>query len=197
MLSAFIASKMLAFRFRIFFKTMRSLKILLLCFCLVSSFGFAESKRQDNKIPIVETTVQNGFPNVFRPIGNLFKRLFGKKKGNFACELPPSVVAVDLNVSEITASCPLAQSTQNNSCQDNSQLIDVSIAAVANDKLVFVYQVSGGQIVGKGANVMWNLSGVKVGTNTITVGIDSGDGVIGRTVTKIVKVIECPDCQVD
>ena len=54
--------------------------------------------------------------------------------------------------------------------------------------------VSGGRIVGSGANVQWDLSGVGKGTYTITTGVDDGCGVCGKTETKTVTVEECSDC---
>lgn len=68
----------------------------------------------------------------------------------------------------------------------------ISVATVAvdpeNDVLTYNYVVSGGKINGRGANVVWDLTGVAPGTYTITAGVDDGCGICGRTVTKTVIV---------
>jgi len=57
-----------------------------------------------------------------------------------------------------------------------------------NDILQYVYIVSGGRIVGTGAKVKWDLTGVRSGTYTITAGVDDGCGLCGQTMTKTVVV---------
>ena len=42
--------------------------------------------------------------------------------------------------------------------------------------------------MGAGSKVVWDLSSVRAGTYTITVGVDDGIGVIGKTVSKTVIV---------
>ena len=173
---------------------MQSLKILFLCFCLVSSFGFAEGReRRENKIPVVETTVQNDFPNVFRPVGNFFKRLFGKRR-KFVEGLPSSVTNLILSQTEIAASCPANQ----NSCSGSKE-IGVYTTAIYPEgvDLIYVYQVSGGKIIGKGSKVIWDLTGIMPGTYKITAGVVTDCGVCGVTQTRTVKVIECSDCRSD
>jgi hypothetical protein len=74
-------------------------------------------------------------------------------------------------------------------------MIDVSATAVdpENDVLTYNYTVSGGRIVGSGANVQWDLSGVNPGSYTITAGVDDGCGLCGQTQTKTITIAEC-DC---
>src|SRR5690606_30546778 len=69
-------------------------------------------------------------------------------------------------------------------------LIGVTTVATdpENDPLTYSYDVSGGRIIGKGAKVMWDLSGVEPGTYRITAGVDDGCGICGKTVTKEVSV---------
>ncbi len=62
-----------------------------------------------------------------------------------------------------------------------------------NDVLTYNYTVSGGRIVGQGANVSWDLTGVNPGTYTITAGVDDGCGVCGQTKTQTITVEKC-DC---
>jgi hypothetical protein len=62
-----------------------------------------------------------------------------------------------------------------------------------NDVLTYNYTVSGGRVVGTGANVSWDLTGAAPGTYTVTAGVDDGCGVCGQTQTKTITVRTC-DC---
>ena len=64
-----------------------------------------------------------------------------------------------------------------------------------NDVLTYNYTVSGGRIVGTGAAVQWDLSGLQPGSYTITAGVDDGCGLCGQTRTETVRVVTCPDCE--
>ncbi|HEY2866785.1 MAG TPA: hypothetical protein VGJ02_06815 [Pyrinomonadaceae bacterium] len=57
-----------------------------------------------------------------------------------------------------------------------------------NDVLTYQYIVSGGKIIGTGAEVVWDLANTSVGTYTITAGVDDGCGICGKTVTKTVAI---------
>jgi hypothetical protein len=72
----------------------------------------------------------------------------------------------------------------------NAMPIDIStsVGNPNNDILTYNYTVTGGRIVGTGAKVKWDLSGVRSGTYTITAGVDDGCGLCGATVTKTVVV---------
>ncbi len=106
------------------------------------------------------------------------------------------VVDLTLNKNEIIADCLLPDSTSNKSCADDIKQIAVFTKAVdpENDVLTYNYQISGGKIIGTGANVVWDLSGVKAGIYSITAGVDDSCGICGKTMTKIVVVKECPNC---
>ena len=68
--------------------------------------------------------------------------------------------------------------------------INVSTTAVdpENDVLSYNYIISAGRITGAGANVVWDLTGVHPGTYTITVGVDDGAGLVGKSSTKLVTI---------
>lgn len=70
------------------------------------------------------------------------------------------------------------------------KILDVGTTAVdpENDVLTYNYTVTGGRIIGAGANVKWDLTGVHPGKYTITAGVDDGCGLCGATVTKTVVV---------
>ena len=95
----------------------------------------------------------------------------------FVCiMLPANVTNLALSHHEISATVP--------------RQIDISTTAVdpENDVLTYNYTVSVGKIVGTGAKVVWDLSGVPPGTHTITAGVDDGCGLCGQTKTMTVVV---------
>ncbi|MEO8072247.1 MAG: PDZ domain-containing protein [Acidobacteriota bacterium] len=104
-----------------------------------------------------------------------------------------NVTNLILNQTEITANCP-ANSTF---CANSKQVITVSTEAVdpENDVLTYSYTVTAGKIVGQGASVVWDLSGVTPGTYTVTAGVADGCGICGETKTQTVTVKKCPDCK--
>ena len=107
---------------------------------------------------------------------------------------PADVVNLNLSLTEITAACDGDGSNQ--SCFNKLRSIFVSTIGKdsENDVLIYDYKVSGGKIIGQGANVVWDLSGVKPGTYTITAAVDDGCGLCGKSITKTVVVKECPNC---
>lgn len=102
---------------------------------------------------------------------------------------PLNVVGVTLSHSTIRSVCSEADST----CSE-SRLVSIATTAVEleDSDAEYVYTVSGGTIVGKGANVEWDLTAVRSGTYTVTVGIaETYAGrkqIWGTTVTKTVDV---------
>lgn len=93
-----------------------------------------------------------------------------------------SVTDLTLSQTEVLADCSNAK---NKSPSNGVKKIEVSTLALdsENDVLTYVYKVSGGKIVGEGANVVWDLTGVKPGDYIITAGVDDGCGVCGTTQT--------------
>ncbi len=115
------------------------------------------------------------------------------------CYLPrPFANVVELNSSknEIMANCPTEDVSPTDSF-DNYFKVQIGTKGESSDPtdvLTYNYTVSAGKIVGNGANVKWDLSGVKPGEYTITAGVDNGCGVCGTTKTLVVTVREpvCP-----
>lgn len=181
---------------------LRKMKNRLLCLCLVFALCVLADGRATQKTlvyPESQTfklnnnqTASSEIPNVFRPVSNFFKRLFGKKRGAIYCPPPASVKTLTLSKTEVFSSC----SADEKVCPDNIQTIEVLTEGYdpENDVLLYHYKVSAGKIIGAGAKVVWDLSGVEPGTYTITAGVDDGCGVCGRTETKEIKVVECKNC---
>lgn len=92
-------------------------------------------------------------------------------------DLAPAILSVELNSTVL----PVFASNK-----------DVRVAVSASyhddDVITYIYNVSGGKIIGKGPNVTWRLDGLPRGTYTITVGVDDGCGVCGKTNTQTVTI---------
>ena len=103
-----------------------------------------------------------------------------------------------LSRSEVILDCAASTSTKSKIKPGNAEIVvkTKSTANESDDDLVYEYKISAGKIVGRGANVTWDLSGVEPGKHTITVSIDNGGcNVCGTTRTQEVFVKASPDCQ--
>lgn len=107
---------------------------------------------------------------------------------------PANVDSVDVSDSEIVLGCPPGQNAGAGCAESQSVGVSTKASDPEGDTLVYNYTVSGGRIVGQGANVNWDLSGVRPGTYTVTAGVDDGCGVCGKTQTKTITVKDCPNC---
>ncbi|HEX8288954.1 MAG TPA: hypothetical protein VF556_13210 [Pyrinomonadaceae bacterium] len=111
------------------------------------------------------------------------------REGCELINLPANVANLILNRSEITIE--ENKSAKKSRFSKNAKVSVVTEATDAeNDVLTYNYSVSGGKIVGQGAKVVWDLSGVEPGIYTITAGVDDGCGVCGQTITKTVLIKE-------
>ena len=142
--------------------------------------------------------VPAGFRESSDPHGYIFQIWAGRRtpRQGPIINKPANVDSVTLSSSTITIPCP-AGTVSDAGCADNSS-ISVSTHATdpENDVLTYNYTVSGGRVVGTGANVSWDLGGVQPGTYTITAAVDDGCGVCGSTKTQTVTVANCTGCHV-
>lgn len=106
----------------------------------------------------------------------------------------PNVTAVTFDKTSVSLPCPPGTNPSGAGCGEPTVGVRTTAVDPENDVLTYNYTTSGGRIVGQGANVTWDLSGVRPGTYTITVGVDDGCGVCGKTETKTIEVTECPNC---
>ncbi len=97
----------------------------------------------------------------------------------FICEL----INEHANVEDLILSATEIEAT-------TGKTVNISTIAVdpENDVLTYNYIVSAGRIIGSGAKVVWDLSDAKRGDQTITVGVDDGVGIVGKTITRTVTV---------
>jgi hypothetical protein len=154
--------------------------------------------------PRTITTTSAGIPAGFQPSsdphGYIVQFFAGRRQPRQAeiVNLFANVTAVALSDTTITLGCQPGYHSTSGACGDSAS---VSVATTAvdpeNDVLTYNYTVSGGRIVGTGANVSWDVAGLAPGTYTITAGVDDGCGLCGKTVTQTITVAACPDCVID
>lgn len=84
----------------------------------------------------------------------------------------------------------------NEICKKDAQKIQIttSVKNPENKNLTYYYIVSGGKIIGQGANVTWDFADMPPGMYSITVGVGNNGIVHGNTITKTANIQECPVC---
>lgn len=146
--------------------------------------------------------VPPGFRTSSDPHGFFFQAFIGRRNPRQAEieNVPANVTALTVSDSTVTLGCPPGfRPREGQSCNESTS-VSVSTTAVdkENDVLTYNYTVSGGRIVGTGANVTWDMSGLAPGSYTITAGVDDGCGLCGTTQTQTVVVAACEcvrECQ--
>ncbi len=142
--------------------------------------------------------VPRGFDTSEDPQGFIFQITAGRRNLRKKEEInrPADVTSVELGETQVTGKCLPGQRPKPGSQCSDDQTVNVTTAATdpENDVLTYQYTVSGGRIVGQGANVSWDLTGAQPGTYTITAGVDDGCGVCGKTQTKTITVATC-ECE--
>ena len=120
--------------------------------------------------------------------GHRNARTEGKIENKFA-----DVTNLEVSETRVTTPCgPGFRPAEGANCSDDMSVNVVTTAIdPESDVLTYNYTVSGGRIVGQGANVQWDLTGVAPGSYTITAGVDDGCGVCGKTQTRTVAVEAC------
>lgn len=153
--------------------------------------------------PVTISSSSTGAPNGFRtstdPHGFIVQAFIGRrdKRQTEVVNVPANVTAVTLSKNVITLPCaPGTKAPEGSTCADDSS-VNVTTTATdqENDVLTYNYTVSGGKVVGQGANVSWDLSGLRPGTYTITSAVDDGCGLCGKTQTQTVEIKECAGCE--
>lgn len=158
---------------------MKKLSSVFIClFVLFASAAFAQKviSKQTKPKTSVNKKVKNSKQN---------------KQSNYVCQLPVSVIDVELDRTFITLNCPKSDE----SCS-SEKIIKVKTLAVDIEEMKYVYTASGGKIIGEGASVEWDLSDVKAGNYIITAAISQPifNGtrweVLGMTKTRVITVKE-------
>jgi len=156
------------------------------------------------RVPSTITTSFSGVPPGFQlstdPHGFIFQFTAGRRNGRIGDTIRPfaNVDSVTLSNREIVIPCPPdTRPAEGSNCPEGST-VNVATSASSSDPtdvLTYNYTVSGGRIVGSGANVTWDLSGVRPGTYTITAAADNGCGICGTTKTETITVRDCGPCE--
>lgn len=157
------------------------------------------SPNTPNCTPITVTNNFVGTPQGFRsssdPHGFIFQAWIGRRNKRQAEVVNQfaNVTAVNLDTTTITLPCPPGtRPKEGTTCSDVSSVKVNTVASdIENDVLTYNYTVTGGRIVGTGANVSWDVTGLRPGTYTITAGVDDGCGLCGKTETRTITVVEC------
>jgi hypothetical protein len=82
-------------------------------------------------------------------------------------------------------------------CTKEGMIVDVvTKASNVTGDLEYYYAVSGGEVLGGGPNVKWDLRNTIPGTYTITVGIGKNNVVSGRIITRTLTETLCSHCDI-
>jgi hypothetical protein len=150
-------------------------------------------------IPVSISSTVNGVPPGFilseNPHGWIAQFFIGRRNPRLAevTNQFANVTALSVSDTMITLPCPAGFVPAAGATCNDATTVTVTTTAVdpENDVLTYNYTVSGGRIVGTGASVSWDLSGLQPGTYTITAGVDDGCGLCGQTQTQTVTIAEC------
>jgi hypothetical protein len=177
---------------------MQKSKIFLFLFCFISLFAnsseaqISQAKKSKKFIRPKQVNNQGCTLGSYSTIGNKVVT------AHYNCQ--PTIKTLTLSQTEIYAGCL----NKEKMCSNTIQKVDVEVEATdpEHDVLSYIYKVSGGKIIGQDVKavwrqdtkVVWDLTGINPGTYRISVEVDDGFGVRAKTVTKEIKVIECPNC---
>ncbi|HEX8564936.1 MAG TPA: PKD domain-containing protein [Pyrinomonadaceae bacterium] len=144
------------------------------------------------------TGVPAGFNTSTDPHGFGAQFFIGRRneRGRKILNQFPTINSVTISDTEITLPCTPPQESASGGCRDATSVsVTTNATDPENDPLVYQYTVSGGTIQGTGANVTWDVSGLRPGTYTLSVAVDDGCGVCGQPRQETIRVVECPDCR--
>jgi hypothetical protein len=170
---------------------MKKILLIVVCLCIFfPHFNFAENiKRQSSTYS--KLVSQKQFPNIFRPFGSFFKRLFRKKQIIGERRSMIGVESVRLSQNQLQIVYATYSSKEVKGCASNKQSVEI-LTKTNEDSEVFTYRytVSAGKIIGEGSRVIWDLSNVKAGNYTIFVEAADACGFCGTSVTTEICLIE-------
>lgn len=140
----------------------------------------------------VSKTIQSASPMATPERSECIKCRRPTSDGSAVFNEPPDVTDLVLEKTELRLPCRIGDEPLPTTLADKDARITVKTIAEdpEGDVLTYNYTVSGGRIVGTGANVIWILEGVAPGTYVLVAGVDDGCGVCGKTKTKSL-VVEC------
>lgn len=133
-------------------------------------------------------------PGSLAQLGTRCARLSnGSYKGGSMLPNTPPTVALKASTDKVTLPCKSGEPPT--LCTTDAKVQLTSVASDADgDTLLYTYTTTGGRITGDGSEVVWDLSGVEVGSYTVSVEVDDGCGCIA-SVSTVVSVVVCSDCK--
>jgi hypothetical protein len=167
---------------------------------IVGGADVAQPGETINQLVVLQNSgsLANSFRTSTDPHGFIVQFWAGRRNARAERDQPDqfaNVTAIKADSVEVILPCGPGQVSKSGACRDD-QSVAISTTAVdpENATLTYSYTVSGGRVVGQGANVNWDLSGVRAGSYTITAAVDDGCGFCGTKQTQTITVRECPDC---
>jgi len=161
----------------------RRIAPIIISFCLL--FGLIADAHGYAR-PQTASVRNTSIPNVFRPFKRIIRRVFGSPVS--ACTWSPKpalLTGLYLDRHEMVVG--------HGEESDPGINISTSIENPDYNLVAFVYKVTAGKIVGAGAKVKWDLSGVEPGVYTITAGVNDGSGVLATKTVKV-ETLQCAGC---
>jgi hypothetical protein len=108
---------------------------------------------------------------------------------------PPSIKSFTASAETVFMPCPWAPPsfTLCNANSSNSVVLTTKADARNGDRLVYIYSVSGGRIIGEGANVRWDYTGLTLGSYTLKVTAKDQRGGLSSKIINV-NLAACPIC---
>ncbi|MBC7797803.1 MAG: hypothetical protein H7Z37_13100 [Pyrinomonadaceae bacterium] len=148
---------------------------------------------EQGRLPRVQATITRPKPSdIVGAIKYAYHHFRGENVVTFVeYNFPPIIESVHFNKTVVKV-C-----NQGVSCPYEPQSVEVTTNAIDKDgdTLLYRYEISGGKIIGEDSKVIWDLSGVKAGTYSLSVMVDDGCGICIEPTKKETKVIKCADCK--
>ncbi len=139
----------------------------------------------------------NSEPKQPNPLKRFFSWVGGVLTRPFRRRVPviddPAFVVLTSS-SSLIRFCPLGQVSDASNCSHTRTVtLTADFPDVKEDKLLFTWSVTAGQLLGKGRRVTWDLSGLAEGTYTASVEVNDGYQHTS-TASTTVEVAFCSDC---
>lgn len=112
----------------------------------------------------------------------------------------PDVVSISFDKDTFATWCPsekMFRSASESPCRKSEMYVNVkTLAKNADAGMTYYYIVSGGEIVGEGAEVKWVFGEAPPGEYAITVGIGRDNVIPGKTLSRTISRRECSHCHI-
>lgn len=135
-------------------------------------------------------------PGFFQRLINRIKRWFGREDREEPLNTLPVIDSFTVSRDTITLSCAPGTHSASGGCAatpDSTVLLTASASDKDEDTLSYDFDPSRGRIVGGGASVVWDLSGLEPGTYSVTVQAKDGCG-FSKALKRTVEIVNCGDC---